>query len=191
MKAVTPKFRVSYPSLFTPKKNDLNGKTEFSVVALFKKGENLEMLTKAAQAALVKKFGADKTKWPENIRSPFRDQKERAKNVDGRKVLPDGYEEGAIFMNLKSMNRPGVVGPDMVPVLDEQELYAGCYARASVMAYAYDIKGNRGVSFGLQNVQKVADGDTLSGRSKVEEDFAPIADSGTDLGTMSASDLFA
>jgi hypothetical protein len=39
-------------------------------------------------------------------------------------------------------------------------------------AYAYDVSGNRGVSFGLGNVQKVADGEALSSRTTAEDDFS-------------------
>jgi hypothetical protein len=187
----TPKFRVSYPNVFKAKKNDLNGKDEFSVVALFKKGEDLTALKTAAQKAIVDKWGPDKAKWPTNLRSPFRDQGERAKEVDGKRVLPAGHEEGAIFLNLKSAQRPGVVDQNVQDILDESQFYAGCYARASVNAYAYDQKGNRGVSFGLGNIQKVAEGEPLGNRAKPEQDFAPIAVEETGAAsTGSATDIF-
>ncbi len=185
----TPTFRVSYPNVFKAKKNDLSGKDEFSVVALFKKGEDLTALKAAAQKAITDKWGPDKAKWPANLRSPFRDQAERAKEVDGKRILPAGHEEGAIFLNLKSAQRPGVVDQNVQDILDESVFYAGCYARASVNAYAYDAKGNRGVSFGLGNIQKVKDGDPLGNRARPEQDFAPIA---TEEGSKvsSSSDLF-
>lgn len=170
--AVTPVFRVSYPNLFTARKNDLNGKDEFSVVALFKKGEDLSSLKKLAEAACIKKWGADKSAWPKNIRTPFRDQGERAK--DGK--MPSGYEEGAIFINFKSTVRPGLVDQQVQEVLESSKFYSGCFAKASVNAFAYDQKGNRGVSFGLSHVQFVADGETLSGRPKVQDAFAPISE---------------
>ena len=185
----TPTFRVSYPNVFKARKNDLNGKDEFSVVALFKKGEDLSKLKDAAQKAIVDKWGADKTKWPTNLRSPFRDQSERAKDVSGKRILPPAHEEGAIFLNLKSSQRPGVVDQNVEDIIDESQFYAGCYARASINAYAYDIKGNRGVSFGLGNVQKVKDGEPLGNRAKPEQDFAPIETS-ANASVASASDLF-
>ncbi len=174
---VTPPFRVSYPALFTAKKNDLNGKMEYSVVALFKKGEDLTKLKNAVKECIEAKFGKDQAKWPKNMRTPFRDQKEREKlnEETGKMVLPEGYEEGAIFINLKSSQRPGIVDKDVQPILDQSEFYAGCWAQASVNAFYYDQKGNKGVSLGLQNIQKVKDGDPLGGRTKAEDDFAPIA----------------
>lgn len=170
MSLVTPKFRASYPNLFKARKNELNGKDEYSVVALFPKGTDLTSLQKAAMEALVKKWGHDKAKWPQNLRSPFRKHEERMK--EGK--LPDGYEVGGIFINLKSAQRPGVVDQNVQPILDETQFYAGCFAIASTNAFAYDHKGNRGVAFGLGNVQKQGDGDPLGGRTRAEDDFQPI-----------------
>lgn len=189
----TPTFRVSYPNVFKAKRNDLNGQDEFSIVALFKKGEDLSALKAAAQKAIVDKWGPDKEKWPKNLRSPFRDQAERAKDVDGKRILPAGHEEGAIFLNLKSKQRPGVVDQNVQDIIDESQFYAGCFARASVNAFAYDQKGNRGVSFGLGNIQKVKDGEPLGNRARPEADFAPIQTEGTTAGaasTGSATDIF-
>ena len=80
----------------------------------------------------------------------------------------------------KKSGAPKVVDQQMQQILDEGELYAGCYARMSVHAYAYaPTKENpqikTGVSFGLNNVQKVADGEPLGGMSsRPEDDFEPV-----------------
>jgi hypothetical protein len=169
----TPEFRVSYPNVFKAKKNEMNGKDEYSVVALFKKGADLSALQKAAEEACIEKWGADKNKWPRPLRSPFRDQGERAKEG----VLPEGYEQGAIFINLKSNQRPGVVDSQVQEIIDTSQFYAGCYAIASFRAYAYGGPGTKfpaGVAFGLGNVQKTRDGDPLSGRTLPTADFKPI-----------------
>jgi hypothetical protein len=169
---ISPKFRVSYPQVFRPKKNDLNGKDEYSMVALFGPKEDIAVLKKAATDAIVEKWGADKTKWPANLRSPFRKHEEKEK--EGK--LPDGMEAGGIFITLRSIQRPGLVDGNRQPIIDETGFYAGCYARAQVRAYAYDQKGNRGVAFGFQNVQKMADGDPIAGRQRAEDAFEPVAD---------------
>lgn len=175
--AVTPIFRVSYPSVFTAKFNSLSKKNEFSVQALFKKGENLDTLKKAAHAASVKKWGADPAKWPANLKNPFRDQKERAKAG----VLPEGCEEGAIFMTYKSDKQPAVRDQSNTSYITEpSKFYAGCYARASVYAMAYDVNGGRGVTFLLNHLQFAGDGAPFSGRPNVEEAFTAIEGAGTD-----------
>jgi len=182
---LTPNFRASYPKVFKAELNSLSGKQEYSVVALFKKGEDLSPLKKAAEALLVEKLGADKAKWPKNLRIPFRDQADKMK--DGQ--LPAGHEEGAIFMNLKSQQKPGVVNQNVEAIIDETEFYAGCVCRATVRAYYYDQKGNRGIAFGLQNLQKVADGEPLgASRVSATNEFAPVetadAEGDSDSGSM-------
>lgn len=186
MATLTPYFRVSFPNVFKPKRNDFNGKDEYSLVALFPKGADLSVLKAAAQEAITKKWGADKSKWPSNLRTPFRDQAERAKNVDGKMILPSGHEEGAIFMNLKSTQRPGLIDKDKQEIIDEADFYSGCWARASVNAFAYDQKGNRGVTFGLMNLQKVKDDAPLGKRTRAEDDFSPVESSTA----STSSDLF-
>lgn len=180
---VTPPFRVSYPAVFQAKKNDLNGKMEYSLVALFKKGEDLTKLKMAVKECIEAKLGKDQAKWPKNLRMPFRDQAEREKinEETGKPFLPDGYEAGAIFLNLKSSQRPGVVDQSVQPIMDEADFYPGCWAQASVNPFYYDQKGNKGVSLGLQNIQKVKDGDPLGGRTKAESDFAPVAQDSSSL----------
>lgn len=166
---MTPEFRVSYPHLFQPQQpmaNSASQDPKYSTVMLFKKGEDLSKLKAAAEAAVSAKWGNDKAKWPKNLRSPFRDQGEKE---------TEGYEAGAVFMTATSKQRPGIVDDKVQPVIDPSKIYAGCYCRATVRAYAYDNAGNKGVAFGLQNVQFLRDGESLSGRAKAEEEFEPIA----------------
>lgn len=193
-KVNTPYFRVAFPSVFTPKRNELSGKDEYSLVALFPKGENLDKLKAAANEALVKKFGADKTKWPKKLRSPFRDQADRMKvnEETGKDELPQGYVAGCTYISLRSNQKPGLIDHDRQEILDTSEFYGGCWARASINAFAYDTKGNRGVSFGLGNLQKVKDGDAFGNRTKACDDFSAVElDSDSNATTEnSAADLF-
>lgn len=166
---LTPEFRVSYPYLFTPQQpmaGSVSKDPKYSLVMLFPKGADLSKLKAAAEAAAVEKWGADKTKWPKNLRSPFRDQGEKES---------DGYVPGAIFITASSKQKPGVVDHNVQPILDSSLVYAGCYGRATVRAFAYDNSGNKGVSFGLQNFQKLRDGESITGRLKPEQEFQPIA----------------
>ena len=179
-RVLTPVFRVSYPNVFKPRKNELSGKEEYSLVALFAKGDDLTALKQAAQAAAEYKWGPDQKKWPKNLRLPFRDQGDRAKEENGKEILPAGYEKGAIYLNLKCTERPGLVDAKVQSIIDESEFYAGCFARATVHAYAYDQAGNRGISFGLENIQKVKDGETLGGRIKATDAFTPIENATTE-----------
>ena len=49
-------------------------------------------------------------------------------------------------------------------------MYSGCYCRFSLNFFSFAGKQN-GVAAGLNNVQKVADGEPLGGRSRAEDDF--------------------
>lgn len=177
---MTPEFRVSFPYVFRPQKAMEAGKDpKFSLVMLFPPGADLTALKNAALAAITEKWGADKTKWPK-LRLPFRDQGEKTQ---------EGYVKGAVFITATSKQKPGLVDQGVQPIIDETQFYAGCYAKATLRAFTYENTGNKGVSFGLQNVQKTRDGESLSGRVNAEKEFAPIAD--TDGGApASAADVF-
>ncbi len=194
---ITPTFRVSYPNVFVPKYNDLAKKNEYSVVALFAKGESLQVLEKAILAAAIKKWGEGTiTKGVEHkagnfyfktgkallpIRLPFRDQGEQKFDKNGApKEMPESNEKGAMYINLKSKNKPGLVDQQRQEIIDDSTFYAGCYAKAAVSAFAYDQLGNKGISFGLQALQKVRDGEPLGNRVDPQTAFEPIEDMGVD-----------
>ena len=159
----TPKFRASFPNVFMPKAFAEGQDAKYSIVMLFDKGVDISELKKIAKAAAVEKWG---DKIPKNLRTPFRDG-------DTEKEGIDGYEN-TIFISASSKMQPGIVDHKTNPILDQGEFYGGCYARATLTAFAYDVAGNKGVSFGLQNVQKLNDGEPFSGRMKAEDDFSPI-----------------
>lgn len=187
--ALTPIFRVSYPRVFKAVKNDLNGRDEFSLQALYeikKDDPAFAAIKNAANAAIVKKWGASPASWPEKMKSPFRDQSEKAKGG----ALQEGLVAGHVFMTFKSETRPAIVDRDGVSIITEpSRFYAGCYARALVYASAYDQKGNRGVTFYLNHLQFVKDGPPLSGRPQISGAFSAIETDDQPSGT-SASDLF-
>jgi len=188
---ITPEFRVSYPKVFKPERNDLNGKDEFSVVALFPKGADLKGLKAACKAACEKKWGSDPKKWPRNLRLPFRDQAERAKeDEDGNEYLPDGYVAGATFCNFKTQTRPGIVDASAQDIIDESKFYGGCYARAQVNAAAYDMKGNTGVSLYLNHIQKLRDGESFGSAPRNPQDVFEAVESDDEDAPETAGDIF-
>lgn len=190
---LTPTFRVSYPNVFKARYNDLSKKEEYGLVALFAKGENLQVIEKEILRAAKDKWGEGtivkgaphkngefyfKTaKGAVPIRLPFRDQGEQRFDKNGEeKPIPNGYEPGAKYVNLKTNQKPGLVDQKNQDIIDESVFYAGCYAKAAVSAFAYDQMGNKGVSLGLQAIQKVRDGDPLANRVKAQDAFSPIED---------------
>ena len=167
-KVMTPEFRVSFPNVFKPRGFE-GQEPKYSVVMLFDKSTDISALKQLAQRAVEEKW-PDPAKRPKGLRNPFKDG-------DTEKPDVDGYE-GAIFVNASSKMKPGVVDQNVQPIIDENEFYAGCYARATVTAYAYNKIGNKGVAFGLQNIQKLRDGEPFTGRSRAEDDFAPVENAG-------------
>lgn len=181
---LTPEFRASFVYVFTPQKSDdPTKKPKYSVTMLFPKNADLSLLKKAVQDVMVEKFGQDKAKWP-LLRSPFRDQKDKADKYKG-------YEPGCICITATSIDQPGVVDANVQRIINPSEFYSGCYAVATVNAFYYDNKGNKGVAFGLRNLQKTREGDPLGNRSNPESDFTPVEGGQTSLSSWAiASDIF-
>lgn len=163
-KAKTPVFQSSYAFVHEPKETP-NGEMKYQICMIFKKADlkAWKPVIQALANACAKKFGADTAKWPKNLKCPMRDGDEER---DG-----DEYE-GSIFMNSGSKNKPGIVDRQLNPIMSAEEFYSGCYARASVTFYPYDVKGNKGVGTGLNNLLFWEDGTRLDGSSTAENDFA-------------------
>ncbi|MFQ8800493.1 MAG: ssDNA-binding protein, partial [Dysosmobacter sp.] len=78
----------------------------------------------------------------------------------------------AYFINANSATAPGIVDADLNPILERSEVYSGVYGRASINLYAFNSNGNRGIACGLNNLQKISDGEPLGGKSRAEDDFS-------------------
>lgn len=165
-KCLTPEFQVSFPHVFEAQTAFPGQEAKYSVVMLFDKKENLDVLKKAVFNAAVEKFGP-KEKWPKGLRLPFR---------DGDEKQDLGGYAGRIFVSATSKMKPGLVNGRLEEIIAREEFYAGCYARATLIAFAYDKAGNKGVSFSLQNLQKTKDGTPFSGRRKASDEFEAIDD---------------
>jgi hypothetical protein len=157
----TPEFVASFPHILKARENELNGETEFSINMLFDPAVDLSAMKTACANAAKNKWG---DQVPAGLRSPFRKGDEKDYT---------GYK-GKIFVTAKSKERPGVVDEDVQPVIDESLIYSGVVCRATVNAYAYDKKGNKGVSFFLCNVQRIRDGKKIGGGKAASEEFQPV-----------------
>ena len=189
---MTPKFRVSFPDVFRPGKADDSGKQKYGVTMLFEPGADLTALKAEAMRAGKEKWGADETKWPKGWKNPFKEQGDKSY---------DGYVAGGKYISAKSSQKPGLVNTKNEDIIDESEFYAGCYARATVKAFAYEARNasgaviSRGIGFGLHNIQKLGDGDPFSGRIAASKEFTPVEPAGAGVGAGSAdaktaADLF-
>ena len=161
--------RFSYLVVNEPKA--INGGTpKYSVSLIIPKSDTVtvEKIKSAIQAAYEE--GQSKLKGNgktvpalKTIKTPLR---------DGDEERPDdeAYAD-SFFINANSATKPGVVDADLQPIIDTSELYSGIYGRASINFYAFNSNGNRGIACGLNNLQKLRDGEPLGGRSSAEDDF--------------------
>ena len=92
---------------------------------------------------------------------------------DGDLERPDDEAyANSYFVNANSGTAPGIVDADLNPILERSEVYSGVYGRASINLYAFNSNGNRGIACGLNNLQKISDGEPLGGKSRAEDDFS-------------------
>lgn len=177
----TPEGRVSFPRVF--EKNHRSGKYELTLV--FPKDTDLSLLQAAAREAVKAKWG---DKIPSGLRNPFR------KVSDKMSTYGEDFDPGDVFVCFRSQNRqPMIVDAAVQPIMTQSDFYPGCWARVSTNAYAYDREGNKGVAFGLINIQKIRADDPLAGilkrAFKPEDDFERVlADSSEDLAAFGTDD---
>ena len=168
---ITPEFRAAFISVFkaTSMKNadgSVN-KPKYSIRACFPPTAKLDALKKEAQLAAQEKWG---DKIPKTLRSPFRLNEELENPIIGI-----GDDWVIMSFSANEDRRPGIVDAKLQDIIDDSDVYSGAWYRAQVRAFAYENAGNKGVSFGLQNVQKLRDDDTLgSGRIPASKAFEPV-----------------
>lgn len=170
-RVVTDKVRLSFPHLFEPYAFG-DEDPRYSVMLLIPKSDHrtMERLREAEREAkqqgVAGVFGG---------KDPGANLVSVIKDGD---LVADDYPEraGCWYLTARTKTRPGVVDINVNPILDASEVYSGCYARVSLSAFPYKYGGNSGVSFGLGNVQKVADGENLGGAKSAEQDFAPYGE---------------
>lgn len=176
-KVVTGKVRLGYVHVFEPYTSDPDNPPKYSVVIMVPKSDKatIRKLRKAQQAAL--ENGKEKTfggKLPKEWHDTIKDGDEDA-DLDKNPEY-----EGHLYFQASAKNRPGIVDRSLNEIINSSEVYSGCYARVSINAFPYNTRGNKGVSFGLNHIQKVADGEFFGGRSKAEDDFDELDDEDED-----------
>jgi hypothetical protein len=180
----TPVFRLSFPALWVPRTpEDGEGQAKYGATAIWTPAKftpREQGLWKAIIAELhvvaKRDFGKPWNKLPDNIKRGLRD--------GSAKEGMDGYGEGTRFANMTTFIKPGVVGMEKddegkyAPISPDEgnadQIYPGCYCRATVNVWSYGAKGKgkyKGVALGLLNLQKVKDGPRLDNRVAAEDDF--------------------
>lgn len=165
-----PDTRWSYANVWEAKSIN-GGAPKFSVSLIIPKSDTrtVEKIKAAIEAAY--KEGESKLKGNGRsvpalsaIKNPLR---------DGDTERPDDEAyANSYFINANSATAPGIVGANCSPILERSEVYSGVYGRASISFYAFNSNGNKGIACGLNNLQKIRDGEPLGGRTRAEDDFA-------------------
>ena len=167
-KVVTGKVRFSYVNIFKSRAFQADQDAKFSICLLIPKEDKATLkkikaaIDEAIQEGISSKWNSKK---PANVKLPLRDgDEERADEA------PE--YEGMMFLNANSTQKPGIVDKDLNEILDPDEVYSGCWGRASINFYPFSVNGNKGIGVGLNNVQKLKDGEHLgAARASAESDF--------------------
>ncbi len=169
----TKRFRTSFVNVFTPRPN-MQGQLKYNLSMIFDSKEDIANIIQIVREVATEHWGTI----PENLKVPWTDGNKKIDKQSG--IVYAGYEN-KIVVQSSSKQRIGVVDHVIDPatgklhvLTTDEEFYGGCYAIATITAYTWENIGGQGVSIGLQNVQKVGDGEHFSGKSKAEDDFSPI-----------------
>ena len=169
-----PKTRWSYANVWQPK--SINGGTpKYSVSLIIPKSDTVTVnkIKSAIQAAYEE--GESKLKGNGKSVPSLKAIKTPLRDGDLERPDDDAYKN-SYFVNANSTTAPGIVDADRQPIIDISEVYSGVYGRASINFYAFNSNGNKGIACGLNNLQKISDGEPLGGRSRAEDDFADEED---------------
>lgn len=167
-KVITGKVRFCYVNVFEPTAMNDGDTPKYNICVLIPKSDTatVDKVNKAIEAAIEagKAKIADKNGRVNKatLKLPLR---------DGDVERPDDPAfEGMYFINANSLRKPSIVDRDLNGIMSKEEFYSGCYGRASINFYAFNVS-SKGIAAGLNNLQKLEDGEMLAGGSTAEEDF--------------------
>jgi hypothetical protein len=171
MKVITgPDTRWSYANVWEAK--SINGGTpKFSVSLIIPKSDTKTVVKIKAAIEAAYHDGESKLKGSGKSVPPMAAIKTPLRDGDSERPDDPAYTN-TYFINANSATAPGIVDVDRNPILTRSEVYSGVYGRASISFYAFNSNGNKGIACGLNNLQKVRDGEPLGGKVSAESDFA-------------------
>ena len=172
---VTVYGRLSYPDLFIPRAvaEDSDVKKYGATILIPKTDtDTIQRVQAAVQAAVTHGVDTGKFKQPIDPNHtkypPLRDGD--APNANGEPRGPEFAGHWFIAAKASESKPPMVVDGQRQPIIDQTEVYAGCYVNVAVEFFPYSHNtGGKGISCSLIGVQKAKDGEPL-GCGKVEVD---------------------
>lgn len=169
---VTGKVRISYEHLFKPYSPNGNGEPKYSCTVLVPKSDlatkqRIDAAVRAAtEAGISKSWNGTR---PPMVAVPVHDG-DGPRPSDG---MPFGEEcRGHWVFTASSKQPPQVVDLGLNPIINQSDVYSGMYARVSITFFPYNSNGKKGIGCGLNNVQKLEDGEPLGGRTNAADDFS-------------------
>lgn len=164
------KTRWSYANVWEPKSIN-GGAPKYSVSLIIPKSDTktVTALKNAIQAAYDE--GQSKLKGSSKSVPALSSIKNPLRDGDIERPDDEAYKD-SYFINANSATAPGIVDAARQPILERSEVYSGVYGRASINFYAFNSNGNKGIACGLNNLQKISDGEPLGGKTRAEDDFA-------------------
>jgi len=171
---VTTRFRASYVHLLEPWTGDEDKDPRYGMQMIFdKKDPWLKEAKARVKAIAVEAFGPNAVRLLQTgkLKNPFRDG-------DDERPGDDVYE-GMVFINANGAyagkKPPGLINQKKRDIRKmenpEEVFYSGCYARAEIKFYPFDQAGGKGIACYLFNVQKLAEGESLSGGRSADQVF--------------------
>jgi hypothetical protein len=170
--------RLSYAHVWEPSKfsdADPNEKPKYSTTCLIDKGDKK---TVARLQKLIKDtIEGGKAKWggriPSKLWDPLRDG-------DDEKDPEKSPEYGnCFFIKASSERQPKIIDGHCQPIMDQDEVYSGCYANVKLSFFAFANKSN-GVSASLVCIQKTKDGESLGGTDSGTDGFDEVEEDEAD-----------
>lgn len=161
----TGKVRLSFVHLLKPYAHQPGQEETYSTTILLPKSD---VETKARIDAAIeeakKKGAADK--WggvvPPIVPTPIYDG-DGVRPSDGMEFGPECKGHWVFTARSKSDYPPEVVDANCNPIISHAEVYSGMYGRVNVSFFPYAYGGKKGIGCSLGPVQKLADGEPLSG----------------------------
>ncbi len=171
LKVITgPETRWSYANVWEAKSIN-GGAPKFSVSLIIPKSDTKTVAKIKAAIDAAYQEGEAKLKGNGKSVPPLAVIKTPLRDGDSERPDDPAYVN-AYFINANATTAPGIVDADRNPIMTRSEVYSGVYGRASISFYAFNSNGNKGIACGLNNLQKVRDGEPLGGKTCAESDFA-------------------
>jgi len=164
-KVVTGSCRLSYLTVFKPRGFAAGDPEKYSVVLLIPKKDKktVSKIKKAIADELLEgqeKFW--KGKKPANLWNPLRDGDEEKDSDEHPEYA------GMYYLTAKSDTKPILLDQDGDELLDQSEMYSGCWGRANLSFFAFDNK-TKGVGVGLNALKKTKDDTPFGGGMSRDE----------------------